>query len=309
MATVAGRADDQVIFARRIATNVYRILLGSPASELNVDFYESDRLSINMQTARAIGVSPRWVELEDAELLYCAQMLLLPIIAFAIALAFKLPAEIAVGLIIIALAPGGATSNMFSYLCKGDVSLSITLTALASLITPFSIPILADMSMNYFMGSNVAFSLPIGKTIVQLFVITVIPVILGMLVLSYWKNAAKKIEPVFKWLSILFLLLIIALIVMKNAANMASFFAQAGLATLALNLIALIVGYQLAKLTRLSRPQSITIGFEVGIQNGTIALVVAGTLIGNNVMMIPAVTYSLIMFFSGGLFGWLMSKK
>ena len=239
----------------------------------------------------------------------CAQMLLLPVIAFSLAIAFKLSPEIALGLIIIALAPGGATSNMFTYLAKGDVSLSITLTALASLITPFSIPILADMSMNYFMGSNAAFSLPVVKTIVQLFVITVIPVILGMLVLSYWEKFARKIEPLFKWLSILFLILIIVLIVLKNSANMASFFAQAGLATLVLNLIALIMGYQLAKLTKLSHPQSITIGFEVGIQNGTLALVVAGTLIGNDVMMIPAVTYSLIMFFSGALFGWLMNKQ
>ncbi|MDW3094631.1 MAG: bile acid:sodium symporter family protein [Gammaproteobacteria bacterium] len=239
----------------------------------------------------------------------CAQILLLPIIAFIIAITFTLSPEISVGLIIIALAPGGATSNMFVYLSKGDVSLSITLTAIASLITPFSIPIFADVSMNYFMGSNTAFSLPIATTIVQLFVITVIPVVLGMLVLSYWKNLARKIEPIFKWLSILFLIFIIALIVVKNAGNMASFFAQAGLATIVLNVIALLVGYQLAKFAKLSHPQSITIGFEVGIQNGTLALVVAGTLIGNNVMMIPAVTYSLIMFFSGSIFGWLMNKQ
>ena len=90
---------------------------------------------------------------------------------------------------------------------------------------------------------------------------------------------------------------------------MASFFAQAGFATLLLNVISLLVGYQLAKLSQLSQPQSITVGFEVGIQNGTLALVVAGTLIGNSIMMIPAVTYSLIMFVTGVLFGWWMSKR
>ena len=127
----------------------------------------------------------------------CAQMVLLPLIAFAVAIVFALPPEIAVGLIIIALAPGGATSNMFTYLCKGDVSLSITLTALASVITPFSITLLADASMQYFMGSNVAFSLPVGETIIKLFVITVIPVVLGMLVLAYGERVAKKIEPLF----------------------------------------------------------------------------------------------------------------
>ena len=238
----------------------------------------------------------------------CAQMLLLPLIAFSISLGFTLPPEIAVGLIIIALAPGGATSNMFTYLYRGDVSLSITLTALTSLITPFSIPILADISMNYFMASEAAFSLPISQTILQLLLITVFPVILGMLVLSFQESFAKKIAPLFKWLSIIFLALIITLIVIKSADNMMSYFAQAGLATLALNLVALVAGYLLALLARLSSAQSMTIGFEVGIQNGTLALVVAGTLIGNNVMMIPAVTYSLIMFFSGALFGWLMNK-
>jgi BASS family bile acid:Na+ symporter len=239
----------------------------------------------------------------------CAQMLLLPLTAFIIAIALKLPPEIAVGLIIIALAPGGATSNMFTYISKGDVSLSITLTAIVSLIAPFSIPILAGLSMNYFMDSNTAFNLPIVKTIVQLLVITVLPVVLGMFVLSRWEILAKKIEPIIKWLSILFLILIIVLIVLKNYADMTSYFSQAGLATLVLNLIALILGYRLSKLAKLSHPQAVTIGFEVGIQNGTLALVVAGTLIGNDVMMIPAVTYSLIMFFSGSLFGWWMNKR
>ena len=163
--------------------------------------------------------------------------------------------------------------------------------------------------MNYFITSNAEFSLPIGKTIVQLLVITVIPVALGMLVLAYFENFAKKIESIFKWLSIGFLGFLIVLFVLRNADNMLSFFTQSGLATLSLNIIALIVGYQLAKLARLSHPQSITIGFEVGIQNGALAMVVAGTLIGNNVMMIPAVTYSLTMLFSGALFGWLMNKK
>ena len=182
----------------------------------------------------------------------CAQMLLLPLTAFIIAIALKLPPEIAVGLIIIALAPGGATSNMFTYISKGDVSLSITLTAIVSLIAPFSIPILAGLSMNYFMDSNTAFNLPIVKTIVQLLVITVLPVVLGMFVLSRWEILAKKIEPIIKWLSILFLILIIVLIVLKNYADMTSYFSQAGLATLVLNLIALILGYRLSRLAKLS---------------------------------------------------------
>lgn len=237
------------------------------------------------------------------------QMLLLPLVAFGIATALALPPEIAVGLVIIALAPGGATSNMFTYLARGDVSLSISLTAVVSLVTPFTVPVVTALAMDHFMGSNTAFALPVGKTIVQLLVITLVPVALGMFTLARWPNAAARIERVLKIFSIFFLALIIVLIVLKNKDDMASFFAQAGLATLVLNVIVLWLGYQLAVLARLSHAQAITLGFEVGIQNGTLALLVAGTLVGNAVMMIPAVTYSLIMFASGAAFGWLMSRR
>lgn len=237
------------------------------------------------------------------------QLLLLPLIAFAIAVSLNLSPELAVGLMIIALAPGGATSNMFTYLFKGDVSLSISLTAVVSLVTPFTIPLVVALCMGFFMDSGSDFQLPIVKTIMQLFVITVIPVSVGMFVLSRWPNMAQKTEKVLKYFSVFFLFLIIALIVLKNIDNMASFFAQAGMATLVLNLTVLFLGYQLARLTNLSQAQAVCIGFEVGIQNGTLALVVAGTLIGNQAMMVPAVTYSLLMFLTGAGFGWWISRK
>jgi len=238
-----------------------------------------------------------------------AQMVLLPLLAFLIAVLLSLPPEIAVGLIIIALAPGGATSNLLTYLAKGDVSLSISLTAVVSLVTPFTLPLMVAFSMSYFIGDSASFNLPILSTILQLFIITLVPVALGMVVLAYWENVAKKIETFLKWFSILFLLLIIVLIVLKNINQMGAFFAQAGLATLLLNVSALWMGYQLAKSAKLTQPQATSIGFEVGIQNGTLALVVAGTLIGNEAMMIPAVTYSLLMFFSGGLFAMWQIKN
>ena len=238
-----------------------------------------------------------------------AQMVLLPLLAFLIAVLLSLPPEIAVGLMIIALAPGGATSNLFTYLAKGDLSLSISLTAIVSLITPFTLPVMVALSMSYFMGESATFSLPILSTILQLFMITLVPVALGMIVLANWKKMAQKIEPILKGFSVLFLGLIVVLIVLKNSTQMGAFFAQAGLATLLLNIAALLLGYKLANWAKLSRPQATSIGFEVGIQNGTLALVVAGTLIGNDAMMIPAVTYSILMFFSGGLFGWWLQRK
>jgi len=237
------------------------------------------------------------------------QLILLPVIAFFIASSFKLAPEIAVGIIIIALAPGGATSNMFTYLSKGDVALSISLTVIVSFITPFTIPLIVAASMEYFMGSGEQFHLPVIRTIIQLLVITVVPVGLGMIFLSKWPAMSKKIESFIKWFSIFFMFVIIILIVLKNADNMLSFFAQSGGATLLLNLVVLVLGYQLAKQLSLSRPQSITIGFEVGIQNGTLAMVVAGTLIGNETMMIPAITYGLLMFVTGAGFSLWLKKQ
>lgn len=261
-------------------------------------------LSLRLTHFKGVLTSPKAVGIG-----LIGQLLLLPLLAFMVASIMQLPPEIAVGLIIIALAPSGVTSNMFTYLFKGDVSLSISLTALVSLITPFTIPLIVALAIEHFMGSSTALDLPVLKSIVQLLAITVIPVALGMFVLSRWPVPAGRMERVLKWYSVLFLLLIIVLIVLKNADNMASFFAQAGLATLILNLAALVLGYQLANWARLSARQAICIGFEVGIQNGTLALVVAGTLIGNPTMMIPAVTYSLIMFGSGTLFGWWVSRR
>lgn len=237
------------------------------------------------------------------------QLVLLPALALAIAMLLELPGEIAVGLIIIALAPGGATSNMFTYLARAETSLSISLTAVISLITPFTIPIFTVMAMQHFMGSETAFSLPVGQTVIQLLVITVVPVLLGMGVRARWPHLAARMEVALKWFSIAFLLLIVALIVLKNSANMGSFFAEAGFATALLNGLALLLGYQLGARSGLDHSQSVCLGFEVGIQNGTVALLVAGTLIGNSVMMIPAVTYSLIMFVSGALFAWLMKRQ
>ncbi len=241
---------------------------------------------------------------------FTGQLLLLPIVAATIAIVLNLPPEISVGLMIIALAPGGATSNMFSYLSKGDVALSISLTALISIVTPFTIPLVTAISMHYFMAGDTTFEMPIIKTIVQLLVITIVPVILGMIFRAKQSGMAQKIEEKLKWFSVIFMFVIIVLIIIKNSTNMVGFFVQAGSATLMLNVIVLCAGYQIAKLSNLSKAQSITISFEIGIQNGTLALVVAGTLIGNETMMIPAITYGLLMFITGAIFSfWLKTRN
>ncbi len=237
------------------------------------------------------------------------QMILLPLIGLAIIMIFALPPELAVGLIILSLCPGGTTSNMFSYLARADVALSITLTAVISLVTPFTIPLLTGLAMEMLMDNANQFSIPIGKTILQLLVITVVPVALGMFLFKKFPGFATKMEKPVKIFSIVLLFIIIAAIVVKSWSSMAGFFAQTGLATLSLNLISMVAGYGIANAAKLDKRQAATVGIEVGIQNGTMALLVTGTILGNAAMAIPAVTYSLLMFVTGGIFCWLVNRK
>jgi len=237
-----------------------------------------------------------------------AQIIALPLIALLIAILFNLPPELAMGLMIISFVPGGTTSNMFTNLAKGDVALSISLTAIASLITPFTIPLFTLLAMRYFLGSESIVEIPLLKTITQLLVIIILPVILGMFILSKWQKAVDRAEPKIRIFSVIFLFLIVVVIIVKNRAEMVGFFMQTGAASLTLNVLVLGLGYWLAKLFQLSQKQAISIGYEVGIQNGALALIISGTIIGNSTMMIPAVIYSLLMFMTGFVFYWILKK-
>ncbi len=232
------------------------------------------------------------------------QLALLPVLGILVIHLVGLEGGLAVGLLIVALCPGGTTSNMMSYLSRGDVALSISLTAFVSLITPFTIPIFTAIALDYYLGDTNTFNLPIFKTIIQLIVITLIPVAIGILIHHLKPNLATKANKPVKIVSIAFLFLIIAGVVLKNKDSMANFFIDTGVATLLLNVIAIISGFTIAKMNKLNHPQSITLGLEIGIQNGTVALLISGTILGNAIMTIPAVTYSLLMFATGGLFGW-----
>ena len=238
-----------------------------------------------------------------------AQIIALPLIALLVAITFDLPPELAVGLMIISFVPSGTTSNMFTHLAKGDVALSISLTAIVNLITPFTLPLFTLLAMRYFLGAESAVEISLLKIISQLLLIIILPVIIGMLLFAKWQKIADRIEPLIRVFSVIFLFFIVIAIILKNKSEMSGFFMQTGVATLTLNILALGLGYGLAKFFQLSQKQSITIGYEVGIQNGALALIIAGTIIGNSTMMIPAVTYSILMFLTAFVFSWIVKKK
>ncbi len=224
------------------------------------------------------------------------QLVFLPIIAFGIANLFELPAELAVGLMILAVCPGGATSNLITHLAKGDAALSITLTAFSSVITVFTIPFLVNYSIGYFIPGGEAQQLEVVGTVVSVLVITIIPVVLGMLVFAKSPKLAAKLDLPFRRISAIFFVIIVVAAVLKEKENLVRYFVEAGPAALALNIATLALSFGTARLVKLSFRQGLTIAIESGIQNGTLGITIAATLLMNSVMTIPSAIYSLIMF-------------
>lgn len=262
-------------------------------------------LSLTIADFKRVVVYPRAVLVGLA-----CQMLILPALCFALAKGFGLSSELAVGLMLLAASPGGATANLFSHLAKGDVALNITLTAVNSVLSLFTLPLIVNFSLEAFMGTGKVIPLQFDK-VVQVFIIVLAPVSIGMLI--RWKNrllAARMDKPV-RILSALVLFLVIGGAVLKERANLADFFRQVGSAALAFNLLSMAVGYFVPLLARVERRQAIAVGMEIGIHNGTLAIAIASSplLLNNSTMAIPPAIYSLIMFFTAAVFGWISSKR
>ncbi|MEM6789988.1 MAG: bile acid:sodium symporter family protein [Myxococcota bacterium] len=270
---------------------LFLIMLGMGLSLVPEDF----RRVLRAPRAAVVGIA--------------CQMLLLPLVGLSVVHLVEMdePA-LAVGLMVLTFCPGGTTSNMLTFLARGDVALSISLTAVVSLVSPFTIPVLTAASMNHLMQRTQAIDVPVGKTIVALLVVTVIPVAVGMALRHRWPAAAMRADKPVKVMSMVFLLGIVAALIKQNAAEIPGFFAQVGAATLLLNVFCMTAGFGIARLCGLEHRQQITIGMEVGIQNGTTALLVTGTLLGDLMMTVAPAIYSLIMFATGGLFGWLVQR-
>jgi BASS family bile acid:Na+ symporter len=259
-------------------------------------------LTLTLDDFRRVGVFPKALLIG----IFC-QRVMLPLIGVGVVSVVTLTPALAVGLLVLAFSPGGVTSNMFSYLSRGDLALSITLTAVVSLVTPLTIPLLTNLAMDKLMDETAQISLPIVKTVVVLVAITIVPVIIGMLINAKKPEFAKRSENVVKIVSIVALFVIIGALVAKEWDELPGWFAQVGVACLMLNATGMAIGYFAGVLGKLEKPQSITIGMEVGIQNGTTALFVTSTLLENAEMSISPAIYSLIMFGTAPVFGWLVN--
>ena len=227
-----------------------------------------------------------------------SQIIILPLVALIIVMLWPLSPELAVGVMLIAAAPGGATSNIITSFAKGDVALSVSLTAIISLLCVITIPIIVLFSLNILMDTSTAKSISIGDIAIKMFLIVTVPVIIGMLFRKFLSSISISFEPLAKKISaVLFVLVLLGAIVAEKD-NVVSYFAQAGLVTLILNLLMMLIAFYIGKLFASGISQQKTITVECGLQNGTLAIVVATTLFDGGLYLIPAATYSLIMFFT-----------
>ena len=262
-------------------------------------------LSLTIADFKRIVVYPR-----AATIGLACQMLILPAVCLGIAHLFDLSAPLAVGLMLLAASPGGATANLFSHLAKGDVALNITLTAVNSVLSLITLPLIVNFSLEHFMGEGKSIPLQFGK-ILQVVALVLIPVAIGMLVRARKPAVADRLDKPVRIISAVFLLLVIASAIVKQRGDLGEYFQQVGLAALAFNLASLLVGFVIPRVFRVETKQAVAIGMEIGIHNGTLAIAIASSpsLLNNPTMAVPAAIYSLIMFVTATLFGIFVARR
>ena len=224
------------------------------------------------------------------------QLILLPLIALGLAWAFKLPPVFFIGLVLIACCPGGSSSNVFSKLAGGDVALSVTLTALSSVITLFTIPVIMSLATTM-VGQSVGITLPVGNLIKQNLLLMLVPVLLGIGMHYAWPNAAEKTDKVLGKLAFPLLLVLITVFYIQHHKTIIDNIGILGVCVTALILVAIGCSSLLSRLVKTGDKQRRTVVIEVGMQNAAQAIAIASSpfIFANEEMAIPAILYSLMM--------------
>ena len=237
-----------------------------------------------------------------------SQIILLPIIAFILVKIWPIAPELAIGVMIIAAAPGGVTSNLLTSFAKGDVALSISLTAIISLLSVITIPFIVLTAVGLLADSSITQDISLIGMARDMFLIVTVPVILGLLFRRFASGMALSFEPIAKKISTVLFVLVLLGAIAAERENVVSYFAQAGLITLVLNVVMMVVAYLVAQSLASGTKQKKCITIECGLQNGTLAIFVATSIFGGGMYVIPAATYSLIMFVTSLIFVFLVRK-
>lgn len=236
------------------------------------------------------------------------QMILLPVVCFTLVKFSGLEPALAVGLMLLAASPGGATANLYSHLSKGDVALNISLTAINSILTLFTLPLIVNLSLDYFMDSGQYVPMQFKK-IVEVFAIVLVPVGIGMLIKNRFPSFASRMDKPVKIASAFLLLVIIVSVTIREKQILSDYFTVLGVPVLLFNVLSMAIGYFIPRMLSIEKKQAIAIGMEIGIHNGTLAIYIALTVLGNSAMSVPPAIYSLLMFFTAAIFGYLVNMR
>ena len=239
---------------------------------------------------------------------FVCQIILLPLIAFSLIKFLNTPIEIAIGVMIIASAPGGVTSNVLTKFANGDVALSISLTAVISLISVISVPFIVFTSIELLNYDLVSENLSILSIAVKMFLVVTLPVIIGMFIRKFATNFIDTKVKLIQNISVILFIVALFGAIYQELDNVESYFAQAGKVTLILNILMMFLGYMMAKFFASGVPQKKCIALETGLQNGTLAIFVATQLFDETIFVIPSATYALIMFVTSIIFVGLLRK-
>jgi len=237
------------------------------------------------------------------------QMILLPIIAFILIKIFNTPVELALGVMIIAAAPGGVTSNVLTKFAKGDVALSVSLTAIVSLISIISVPLIVFESAKLFQISYITKDISMVSISLKMVFVVTIPVIIGMLIRKFATNFISSRTQIIQRFSVILFVIVFAAIWIEEWDNIYSFIARAGAITLTLNVVMMLVGYYIAKIFATGVAQRRCISLETGLQNGTLAVFVSSQIFDEIVYMVPTAAYALIMFVTSLIFIFVIRKS
>ena len=238
-----------------------------------------------------------------------SQIFVLPVVAFLLANLWPMAPELALGLMIIAAAPGGVTSNLLTAFARGDVALSISLTAVISLLSVLTIPLVVVFAYGHFIGEQAVQDITVADTAISVFLIVTIPVLVGLLVRRFAEGFALRVEPSARAVSAVLFVLVLAGAIYQERNNLVSYYAQAGLATFALNLTMMVLAYLLARWFATGAKQRTAIAMECGLQNGTLAIAIAVLLFGGGLATVPATTYSLTMFVTALIYVALLRRR
>jgi BASS family bile acid:Na+ symporter len=234
-------------------------------------------------------------------------LLVSPLLAFAVAELYSLSPTLAVGLVLLGASPGGTTANMLTHLARGDVALSVTMTALSSVAAVVTVPLYLGLSADHFGADGVSDDISMVGIVAKVFLITIVPLSLGMAARGRWPARVQRGEGRFKQLALGMFLLAVVGAIISEYEKVTDNFAEVAGAALTLNVLAMTISYTIARVARLDNRQATAISMELGVHNATLAIAVAATV--STELAIPAAVYSALMFVTAGLFARVMYRR